>query len=117
MNPSPFRELLPWVAPSIIKYLKFRDVATHGERLCINLRYLATGDAQGTIASCYRVSPPVVSRIIRNTCDAIWTILNSKEYLKAPANNNERMKLQNEFREKWNFLHCLGANDGKHIVI
>ena len=79
MNPSRFEELLSWVAPSIIKCSKFRDVATPSERLCITLRYLATGDAQATIASCYRVSPPVVSRVIRNTCDAIWTILNSKE--------------------------------------
>ena len=89
MNPSRFEELLSWVAPRTIKCSKFRDVATPSEGLCIALRYLATGDAQAAIASCYRVSPPVVGRIIRNTCGAIWTILNFKEYLKAPANNNE----------------------------
>ena len=117
MNPSRFEELQSWVAPSLIKCSKCCDVATPSESLCITLWYLATGDAQATIASCYRVSPPVVGRIIRNSCDAIWTILNSKEYLKAPANNNEWMEIENEFREKWNFPHCLGAIDGKHIVI
>ena len=85
MNPSRFEELLSWVAPSIKKCSKLRDVATPSERLCINLRYLATGDAQATIASCYRVSTPVVGRIILNT----WTILNSNKYLTAPADNNE----------------------------
>ena len=82
-----------------------------------NLAVSCDRRSQATIASCYRVSLPVVSRIIRNTCDAIWTILNSKEYLKAPANNKEWMEIENEFREKWNFSHCLGAIDGKHIVI
>ena len=117
MNPSCFEEYLSSVAPSIIKCSKFRDVATPTEGLFITLRYLATGDVQGTIASCYCLSPPVVGRIIRNTCDAIWTILNSKEYLSAPANTNEWMQIENKFREKLNFPHCLGAIDGKHIVI
>ena len=79
------------MVPSMIKCSKFGDVATPGERLCLALRYLATGDSQSTIASCDCVSPPVVGRIIHNTCDAIWTILNPKEYLKGPANNNEKM--------------------------
>ena len=103
MNPSPFEELLSSVAPSIIKCSKFRDVATASGRLCITLRYFATGDAQATIASYYRVSPPVVGRIIRNTCDAIWTILNSKEYLKAPANNNEWMEIENDLEKNGTF--------------
>ena len=89
MSPSRFEESLLSVAPAIIKCSKFRDVATPKERLCITLRYLAIGDAQAAIANCYRVSSPVADRIIRNTYDAIWTILNSKEYLTAPANNNE----------------------------
>ena len=89
MNPSRFEKLLQSVAPSIIKCSKFRDIATPSERLCITLQYLATRDTQATIASCYRVIPPVVAKIIRNTCDAIWRILNSKEYLKATAKINE----------------------------
>ena len=38
MNPSRFEELLSWVATSIKKCSKLRDVATPSERLCINLR-------------------------------------------------------------------------------
>ena len=66
MNPSRFEELLSWVAPFIVKSSRSRDVATPSERLCITLRYLSTGDAQGTIASYYRVSPPVVSSLLEN---------------------------------------------------
>ena len=71
MNVSRFEKLLSWVARSIIKCSKFRDIATPSERLCITLRYLATRDAQATRSSCYRVSPPVISRITHKTRDAI----------------------------------------------
>ena len=40
-----------------------------------------TGNAQVTIASSYRVSPPAVSRIIHETCRAIWTELQLRGYL------------------------------------
>ena len=62
MNPSRVEELLSWVAPSIIKSSKFRDVATSSKRLCMILQYFATGDAQAKLLSCYRVSPPAESR-------------------------------------------------------
>lgn len=117
MKPTRFEELLSWVAPFIFKSSRTRDVATPSERLCITLRYLATGDAQGTIASCYRVSPSVVSRIIRETCSVIWNILQEKGFLAVPSTVEEWIKISHEFGEKWNFPHCLGAIDGKHVVM
>ena len=59
---SHFEQLLSWVASSIIKCAKFRDVSAPSERLCITLQYLATGNPQVTIASCYCVSPPVMEQ-------------------------------------------------------
>ena len=44
-------------------------------------------------------------------------MLNSKEYRKSPANNNEWVEIENKFREKWNFPHCFRVIDEKHIVI
>lgn len=32
-----------------------------------------------------------------------------------PQNENEWKKIAEEFLEKWNYPHCLGALDGKHI--
>ena len=47
-------ELIPsWVAPHIQKSSKRRPTVTPTERLCVALCYLATGDAQFTIASSY----------------------------------------------------------------
>ena len=117
MTPSRFEELLSWVAPHIQKCSKFRDVASPSERLCVTLRYVATGDAQSTLASSYRISPSVVSRIIRETCSAIWTVLSEKKFLIVPSTEEEWLEISLEYRNKWNFPHCLGAIDGKHVVM
>ena len=117
MNPTRFEQLLSWVAPHIVKSSRIRDVTSPSERLCITLRYLSTGDAQSTIASCYRVSPPVVSRIIRETCNAIWTVLQMEDFLHSPTTLDSWLKIAQEFELKWNFPHCLGAIDGKHIIM
>lgn len=34
-----------------------------------------------------------------------------------PANEEEWTNIANQFNAKWNFPHCLGAMDGKHITI
>ena len=46
-----FEDLLSWVAPIIQKSSLRRSTATPAERLCVTLRYLATGDSQTTIAT------------------------------------------------------------------
>jgi len=81
------------------------------------LRYLATGDARFTIATSYRISPTTVGRIIRETCQAIWVVLKEKRYLEVPCKKDEWIQIASEFNERWNFPNCLGAIDGKHIVI
>lgn len=34
-----------------------------------------------------------------------------------PSNAMEWLQISKRFEEKWNFPHCLGAMDGKHVVI
>lgn len=38
-------------------------------------------------------------------------------YLKAPSDANEWQQISNGFWEDWQFPHCIGAIDGKHIQI
>ena len=48
-----------------------------------------TGDAKITIACSYRVGPATVTRIISETCQALWIVLNREGYLKAPSSPEE----------------------------
>ena len=84
MSTTRFEELLSWVAPFVLKSTNIRDTTGPSERLCITLWYLSNGDAQLSIASSFRVSPPTVSRIISETCSVIWDELCSRGFLKVP---------------------------------
>ena len=87
------------------------------ERLCITLWYLSNGDAQLSIASSFRVSPPSVSRIISETCNVMWDEICKRGYLDVPDTEFKWRRIAMEFEEKWNFPHCLGCIDGKHVVM
>ena len=117
MMPTKLEELLSWVAPKIVKSSVKREPIGPEERLCVTLRYLSTGDAHVTIAASYRISPTTISRIVKETTEAIWESLIENNYLNPPQTKNEWRKIANGFESKWNFPHCVGALDGKHVLI
>ena len=117
MNPTTFEELLSWIAPFIQKSSKIRDVTGPSERLSITLWYLTSGDAQLSIASSFRVSPSTVSRILTETSETIWEQLCLRGYLDVPNTEFEWKRIAKEFEMRWNFPNCLGAIDGKYIVM
>ena len=94
-----------------------RDPISPSERLAVTLRYLVTGDVQCTVAASFRISPSAVSRIITETCDAIWTSLKRIHYLDCPSNVSEWKSVAQGFESKWNFPHAVGALDGKHVAM
>ena len=77
---------------------------------------MVTGDSQVTIATSFRISPTSIGRIINDTSEAIWITLKEK-YIMAPQNENQWKVIASEFERKWNFNHCIGAIDGKHVVM
>ena len=58
----------------------------------------------------------IVCNAISEVCDAIWRSLNT-EYLKAPTTEQEWLNIEEGFNGTWDFPHCIGAIDGKHVVI
>ena len=117
MTPQRFEHLLSLVAPLISKTsTKLRSPISVAERLTLTLRYLATGDSQQSQSFNFRVGRSTVSGIIRETCDAIWTQLHDT-YLPTPKTPQEWKRVSEQFSNLWNFPHCIGAGDGKHVVI
>ena len=63
------------------------------------------------------MSPATVGRVIRETCKAIWDVIIERGYLNVPNSNEEWKEIARDFEAQWNFPHCIGAIDGKHIMI
>lgn len=117
MLPPKFEELLRLVAPSLIKPLARREPIPPEEMLCVTLRYLVTGDAFSTISASYRMSESSVGRIVKETCQVIWKKLLEKGYLRCPSTEREWKEVAASFEQCWNFPNCIGALDGKHVII
>ena len=117
MTPPRFSHLLSLVGPSIRRQdTSFRSAIPPDERLAITLRYLVTGDSMQTISFSYRVGHSTVSGIIESTCDSLWNIL-MPQYLQRPTTTMEWKRVSEGFEQIWNFPHCVGAIDGKHVVM
>ena len=105
-------ERLSLVALRISKQeTKLREPIKPAERLCITLRYLASGDSQQTQSFHFRVGKATVSEIIAETCNAIWLCL-KEDYLKSPQTIEQWKKIAFDFQQLWGFPRCLGAGDG-----
>ena len=62
------------------------------------------------------VGHSTVCNIIKDTCDALWCVL-APEYLRTPSCADDWKKISEGFYRQWNFPNCIGAIDGKHVVM
>ena len=117
MTPQRFSQLLSCVGPFIKRQnTRLREAIPPDEGLVLTLRYLVTGDSMQTISFSYRVGHSTVCGIIENTCDALWSVL-MPEYMRRPTSEEEWRRISEGFEHIWNFPHCIGAIDGKHVVL
>lgn len=90
------------------------DVIPPDLKLAVVLEYFSCGSLQRHIASTYRISKQRMGVIIDQVCDAICAEMGNE----IPAlSKNEWLETANKFNAKWNFPHCVGAIDGKHVAI
>ncbi|XP_046685262.1 protein ANTAGONIST OF LIKE HETEROCHROMATIN PROTEIN 1-like [Homalodisca vitripennis] len=111
-----FDEVLAMVDGDIKKNnTNYREAISSRERLAICLRFLATGDTYTTISFSYRIGISTVANIVEEVSDALWLRL-QPEFMPTP---NEALwrQIEKGFKERWNFPHCIGAIDGKHVAI
>lgn len=115
MDISTFDELLRLIGPKIEKQHVIRSPISARTRLEICLRYLASGDNMASISFAFRVGLNTVSKIVSETCEAIWNVFKEKVF---PEINEDLWKEKaNEFERQWNFPNCIGAIDGRHMTI
>lgn len=76
---------------------------------------MATGDSLKTISFSYRLGHSTVYTIVIDTCKAIIKNLMS-EVMPEPTESKWK-EIAEDFWTHWNFPNCIGALDGKHIVI
>ena len=58
-----------------------------------------------------------MGRIISETCQTLWAVFSETDFIKAPDSQEDWLTIIAEFNGKWNFSLCLGATDGKHVLI
>ncbi|KAK3914895.1 Putative nuclease [Frankliniella fusca] len=84
-------------------------------RLGLTLMYLAQGGTIQSLHDEFRVGRSTVYDIIGETCKAIWDLL---QPIFLPQPTQEDMKrMADEFFQRWQFPHCFGAVDGRHMRI
>ncbi|VDI07440.1 Hypothetical predicted protein [Mytilus galloprovincialis] len=93
-----------------------RTCITAEERLSLTLKYLATGESYRSLSYSFRIAPSTVCSIIPEVCDSLYQALKDT-YMKVPSTPEEWEEIATDFYEKWNYPNCLGAIDGKHIVV
>lgn len=109
-----FDKLLSIVGPTITPRSN-RPSISAGCRLAITLRLLASGDSLQSIAFAFRIGKSTVCMITRETCEALWIVLQPR-YLPIPSEDNW-IRIADEYRCRWQLPNCLGAIDGKHVKI
>ena len=87
------------------------------DQLCITLRYLVVGESKVTIASSYWVLITTTWRIKKQTCKAICTTLLKSGHVKAPWVESDWIKIAKDFEWFCSFPNCIGAIDGRHIIM
>ncbi|XP_029667638.1 putative nuclease HARBI1 [Formica exsecta] len=115
MSIEMFDQLLNIVGPLLEKQTVVRDPIPARARLLVCLRYLASGDSMASISYAFRIGISTVPKIVSETCEVLWNSLH--ESVMPPTNKESWLRIADEFKEKWNFPHCIGAIDGKHVVI
>lgn len=74
MNIKVYEKLLSAIGPYITKQDCVREAIPPNTRLQICLRYLASGDSMSSLSYAYRVAHNTISKIVLETCEAIWTV-------------------------------------------
>ncbi|XP_064617265.1 putative nuclease HARBI1 [Liolophura sinensis] len=116
MRHGDFQVILDMIEAEITrKDTVMRKAIPAKERLALTLRFLATGDSYESLAYLFRIPANTISGIGPVVCKAIYKAL--KDGIKFPRSAVEWEVVAEAYKKLWHFPHCIGALDGKHVVL
>ncbi|KAJ8974512.1 hypothetical protein NQ317_000314 [Molorchus minor] len=116
MSEEDFFLLLDCIKPRIERQdTSHRKAISAEERLALTLRFLATADSFTSLQYLFKVSKQLISEIVPEVCQAIIECLS--DYVQVPSTEEKWAHIAQQFENVWNFPKCVGAIDGKHIVL
>lgn len=97
-------------------YFSYMNVNVALHQLALRFRFLAAGDSMSSMTYQYLVDLTTVSNIIATTCEIIWKRL-CPLILPSQLLEDYWRSIAEDFEDIWDFPHCIGAIDGKHVTI
>nr|CAI5838149.1 unnamed protein product [Callosobruchus analis] len=104
LSSTDFEFIISLIGPKIKKKnTNFRECIPVNERLAVTLRFLATGDSYTSLMYTFKISKQCISNIVTE--------------FQLPTSTEQWLAISERFEKQWNFPHCIGAIDGKHVVL
>ena len=117
MTPETFFSILERIEGRIRKQdTWWREAIEPAHRLAVTLRYYATGNSYQSMHFSWFMGDNTIGNIVRQVSEAIIAEY-AEEKLNCPVTREGWMAIADKFSSRWNFHHCLGALDGKHVSI
>jgi hypothetical protein len=109
IDPAMFQELLLRVGPRIERlHTWYRQPLEPGLKLAITLRHLATGDSYKSLMYSFTVAHNTISLFVPEVCRAIMAEYGADKFA-IPTTPEEWQPIADQFRDRWNFPHTVGA--------
>uniref|UniRef100_A0A673L2A3 DDE Tnp4 domain-containing protein n=1 Tax=Sinocyclocheilus rhinocerous TaxID=307959 RepID=A0A673L2A3_9TELE len=67
------------------------------------------------VAETFKIGPCTAHKIVAEMCEATWLALKD-EFISAPSQTKWET-IATDFWRLWNFPNCIGAIDGKHVLV
>jgi len=116
MPPDMFDEIVQRLTPALTKETtNWRPPLDPGLKVALTLRHLASGAKYREMQYGWRVPHNTISLVVREVCEAILHEYRV-EMLAPPQTPAEWQEISDNWLNRWNFPHVIGAIDGKHIA-
>ncbi len=116
-EPAMFQDMVDRLTPLICKLdTNYCKVLDPGLKVAIALRHMATGDSSKCLQYGFHVPHNGICLLIAEVTSAIVDAYH-EEVIITPTTPDDWMVIPNTNSHKWQYHHCLGAMNGKHVAI